>query len=64
MSTEEKTEIANLRLRVMQLERKQMQHCRGCLNLHEEFTGTFHVCPLLGSVDPDRDGCSRKRTRC
>ena len=26
MSTEEKTEIANLRLRVMQLERKQMQH--------------------------------------
>lgn len=63
MSTEEKTLIANLRLRVMQLERKQVPHCKGCGNLHEDYTGTFHVCPLLGSVDPDRDGCTRRFAR-
>ena len=59
MTPEEKAEIATLRLRVMQLER-QVRRCAGCQRLHEDYTGTFHVCPLLGSVDPRRDGCSRR----
>ena len=60
MTPEEKAELVTLRLRVMQLERQKLQHCNGCQRLHEDYTGTFHVCPLLGSVEPDKDGCSRR----
>ncbi len=53
-------EINELILENARLRKDALPHCRGCARLREDYTGTFHICPMLGSVDPDKDGCSRR----
>lgn len=53
-------EINQLVLENARLRKDALPHCRGCARLEEDYTGTFHLCKYLGSVDPDKDGCSRR----
>ena len=57
-------ENAGLRVQLSVENEKKLQTCRGCTRLKEDYTGTFHMCQRLGSVNPDRDGCTRRETKC
>ena len=48
--------MENVRLR-----KNQLPHCRGCAELRLHDCGAFHYCPRLGAVDPDADGCSKRK---
>lgn len=42
------------------LRANQLPHCRGCAKLAVHPRGAFAWCPMLGAVDPDVDGCSKR----
>ena len=48
--------LENARLR-----KNQLPHCRGCEDPRMHDCGAFHFCHRLGAVDPDTDGCSRRK---
>lgn len=56
-------ELLELRARVRELEQEKggkLPNCAGCLRLKRHQCGAFWLCPYLGIVDTERDGCSRK----
>lgn len=54
-------EITRVMLENARLRKDQLPHCRGCENLKLHPCGAFAWCPRLGAVDPDMDGCSKRR---
>lgn len=56
MSNEEQSRLMT---EVLNLRRNQIHHCADCAKLKTEYTGTFNVCPYLGSVNIKKDGCTR-----
>lgn len=56
-------ELKRLQKRVAELEQNQMPHCITCRRLVQHNCYTLFSCPMLGYVDPERDGCSKHEER-
>lgn len=54
-------DIQRLILENARLRANQIPHCRGCGRLTVHPCGAFAWCPMLGAVDPDVDGCSKRK---
>ena len=54
-------EITKVMLENARLRKNQLPHCRGCAKLTKHPCGAFAWCPMLGAVDPDVDGCSKRK---
>ncbi|MBO7669050.1 MAG: hypothetical protein J6S60_00540 [Oscillospiraceae bacterium] len=54
-------DVAKIMLENARLRKNQLPHCRGCELLTVHPCGAFAWCPRLGAVDPDVDGCSKRR---
>ena len=54
-------DIQTLILENARLRKDRLPHCRGCRNLTVHPCGAFAWCDRLGAVDPDVDGCSKRR---
>ena len=53
-------DIQRLILDNARLKENQLMHCRGCAKLKRHDCGAFFYCPMLGAVDPDTDGCTKR----
>lgn len=53
-------EVQRLLLENARLRANNIPHCRGCKRLKLHPCGAWHYCPILGPVDPDIDGCSKR----
>ena len=53
-------DVAKVMLENARLRKNQLPHCRGCAKLTVHPCGAWHWCPMLGAVDPDVDGCSKR----
>lgn len=56
-------DIQRLVLENARLRGRAMPTCRGCAHLFLHPCGAFMACPMLGAVDPDKDGCTKRRPR-
>ena len=54
-------ELQRLVLENIRLRADRLPHCRGCELLTVHPCGAFAWCPRLGAVDPDADGCSKRK---
>ena len=57
-------ELLALRAKVRELEREktaELPNCIGCLRMERHTCGAFCICPYFGAIDPERDGCRRKK---
>lgn len=56
-------EIKRLQKQVAELKADQVKHCITCQSLERHDCFTLHRCPMLGYVDPYRDGCTKHKER-
>lgn len=56
-------DIQRVMLENARLRASQIGHCRGCKRLTVHPCGAFAWCKVLGAVDPDRDGCSKREAK-
>lgn len=56
-------EIKRLQKRIRELEADQFKHCCTCGRLERHDCFVLHHCPLLGYVDPEKDGCTKHEER-
>lgn len=56
-------ELKRLKKLVEKLEADQIKHCITCQRLVQHDCYVLSSCPMLGYVDPERDGCTKHQER-
>lgn len=56
-------ELKRLHKRVSELEGNQIKHCISCRRMERHDCYTLFRCPMMGYVDPEKDGCTRHEER-
>ena len=53
-------ELQKVILENAKLKSSKIANCKGCKRMKLHPCGAFYWCPLLGQVDPNIDGCSKR----
>lgn len=56
-------EVKRLQKQVRDLEKDRIKHCISCRRMERHDCYTLYRCPMLGYVDPEKDGCTRHEER-